>query len=86
MPRKNNPKKEHKGHVATIFDDNYNHKCYGCPFAGRDFVCATSDGVCLKSNPAPPAKPNSKSKLNSNSKHNRNQIPSCTKNLGMGKA
>ena len=49
MPRKNNPKKEQKSHVATKFDNNFNNKCYGCAFAGRDFVCATSDGVCLKS-------------------------------------
>ena len=52
MPRKNNPKKDHQGHVATIFDNNFNHKCYGCAFAGRDFVCTTSDGECLKSNSA----------------------------------
>ena len=48
MPRKNNPKKPQQAHVATIFDSNFNHKCYGCAFAGKDFVCTTSDGVCLK--------------------------------------
>ena len=68
MPRKNNPKKDQQGHVATIFDNNFNHKCYGCAFAGRDFVCTTSDGECLKTNSAPTTKsksspaPNPKSK------------------------
>ena len=70
MPRKNNPKKDHKGHVATIFDDNFNHKCYGCAFAGRDFVCTTSDGVCLKSNSVPPAKFKSRPKPKSRKRVN----------------
>ena len=48
MPRRNKPKRTQQAHVATIFDSNFNHKCYGCAFAGKDFVCTTSDGQCLK--------------------------------------
>ena len=87
MPRKNNPKKDQKGHVATIFDDIFKHKCYGCAFAGRDFVCTTSDGECLKHVSTPSAKTNpkvksktnykTKSKINSksNSNYNYNSNP-----------
>jgi len=53
MPRKNKPKKEQKAHTATIYDDNFKSQCYGCAYAGRDFVCTTSDGQCLKIQPIP---------------------------------
>ena len=49
MPRRNKLKKEPVTHRATAFDSNFNAGCYGCPFAGKDFVCTTSDGLCLKS-------------------------------------
>jgi hypothetical protein len=52
MPRKNKLKKEPVTHHATIYDKNYNPKCHGCFFAGKDFVCLTSDGQCLKSEQA----------------------------------
>ena len=39
MPRRNKPKRSQQSHVATIFDSNFNHKCYSCAFAGKDFVC-----------------------------------------------
>jgi len=48
MPRRNKAKREQQSHVATIFDSNFKHKCYGCAFAGKDFACTTSDGQCLK--------------------------------------
>jgi hypothetical protein len=48
MPRRNKPKREPQTHVATLFDMNFKPDCYGCPFAGRDFICTTSDGTCLK--------------------------------------
>jgi hypothetical protein len=49
MPRKNKLKREPVTHHGTIYDKNYSPKCHGCPFAGKDFVCTTSDGLCLKS-------------------------------------
>ena len=48
MPRRNKHKKDSQFHGATIYDENYKAECYGCPFAGKDFTCLTSDGVCLK--------------------------------------
>jgi hypothetical protein len=51
MPRRNKPKKEQYGHVATKFDINFKPQCYGCAFAGKDFTCKSSDGQCLKIKP-----------------------------------
>ena len=51
MPRRNNPKKQQQGHVATRFDVNFKQGCYGCAFAGKDFTCKSSDGQCLKIKP-----------------------------------
>jgi hypothetical protein len=50
MPRKNKLKKEPTTHGATVYDSNFKKSCYGCAFAGKDFICLTSDGVCLKTN------------------------------------
>ena len=50
MPRRNKRTKEPQNHV-TIFDDNFKPECCGCAFAGRDYVCRTSDGTCLKTKP-----------------------------------
>jgi len=48
MSRRNRPKKSQNGHVANIYDSNFNKKCYGCAFVGKSFVCTTSNGKCLK--------------------------------------
>ena len=57
MPRKNKPKKEPVTHTATIYDPNFKQGCYGCPFAGKDFICLTSDGACLKTTPPDSSRP-----------------------------
>ena len=51
MPRRNRPKKEQQGHTATVFDKNFKQDCYGCAFAGKNFICTTSNGKCLKTKP-----------------------------------
>jgi uncharacterized membrane protein len=50
MPRRNKLKKEPTTHTATVYDKNFNQRCYGCAFAGKNFVCLTSGSVCLKTN------------------------------------
>ena len=62
MPRRNKPKRTQQSHVATIFDNNFNHKCYGCAFAGKDFACTTNDGQCLKDKIKPKENTNASTK------------------------
>ena len=51
MPRRNRHKKEPQKRAATMFDNNFKQGCYGCAFAGQNFVCMTSTGKCLKTKP-----------------------------------
>jgi hypothetical protein len=51
MPRKNKRKVELHSHGPSIFDGLFKAKCYGCAFAGKRFICQTSDGKCLISTP-----------------------------------
>ena len=48
MPRKNNHKVKPHVHGPSIYDLGFKPECYGCPFAGMEFKCMTSDGACLK--------------------------------------
>jgi len=34
-----------------MFDNNFKSGCFGCAFAGKNFVCTTSTGQCLKTKP-----------------------------------
>ena len=55
MPRRNNRKDYSTGKRAVFYanGDNagYKPECVGCAFAGYGGVCATSDGICLKTIP-----------------------------------
>ena len=51
MPRRNKHKTKPHIHGPTIYDDGFKQCCCGCPFAGQEFKCLSSDGKCLKTNP-----------------------------------
>jgi hypothetical protein len=51
MPRKNNRKVRPQPHEPSIFDPGFKAACLGCAFAGQNFKCLTSDGICLRTTP-----------------------------------
>jgi len=51
MPRRNNHKLKPRNHGPSIYNSGFKPGCLGCAFAGKGFVCTTSDGKCLKTKP-----------------------------------